>query len=184
MAFPRKRFGTQVNMERDPQSDFANGHWWANDRPLTRRVRYGSTELSYHLDSEQEAPGPFPTITDLSMWAGFSDANSVLVVLWSRSRGVLASVPFWDRLKKLVGTAEKIDDQTFPAGTLDEHYWDCDDGYLYEAWRDDGFVYVLWGTSCTADEFASWFRVPEHAFDDAWHECQLTIAAARDRQPR
>lgn len=111
------------------------------------------------------SPEPFPTIADVEVEARPTETFGMQMVWRSAAHGVVATFPWWDNLESDV----RFDDPDWwPVGTEADHFFDIEQGWVFEAWADDRYVYVVEG-----HEPGTWerrYKVPRDSFLVAWRE--------------
>lgn len=119
------------------------------------------------------SPEPFPTIADVEVEARPTETFGIQMVWRSAAHGVVATFPWWDNLESDV----RFDDPDWwPVGTEADHFFDADQGWVFEAWADDRYVYVIEG-----HELGTWerrYKVPRDTFLVAWRAGVRQIKSA------
>lgn len=116
----------------------------------------------------------FPLVLDLEVVPVESDVLGTQM-RWQRPTGeVIVTFPWWDHLETASPWLDGFKDgragtrDRAPVGTLDEPFFDTDQGWWFSAWEDDGFVFVETGPD-HGTTVSAHFRMSSTAFFAAWN---------------
>jgi hypothetical protein len=106
---------------------------------------------------------PYPTIEDVEVDIDPKPPFGLHSVWRSARKGVIATFPSWDNIESDPRLKEA---DRLPVGTAAQHFVDADQDWFFEAWAQDGYVYVIEGL-----DLGQWerrHRMPMAAFESAW----------------